>query len=105
MKEVYSFDIASAMEERAAIETIKTLLPHYQWRTGDSDAQGPYVSGLAPDGTNVKIWVGERPFEMSVSFSLMPKDVENREDKKRAGLEHLSTVLAALGKVVDVIRY
>jgi hypothetical protein len=93
----YSLAVSSPEPEAAFVERLRALLPEFQWRGGDSDMQGPYQSGRSAEGASLKIWFGERPFSVSLSFAGIPKDRENREALKRDLIQHICSKLSETG--------
>ncbi|HIV70678.1 MAG TPA: hypothetical protein H9903_07095 [Candidatus Aquabacterium excrementipullorum] len=68
MKDYVCIDVRSDLDQAGWRELLKASLPDFAWRGGDSDAQGPYLTGLRPDGVDIQCWMGEAPAEMAVSF-------------------------------------
>ena len=65
---------------RYSVAPFEAHLPAFRWRQGDSDAQGPYVSGSRPDGVHIKFWWGEQPHDLTVSFRSSAADAAAMED-------------------------
>ena|SRR6218665_702250 len=68
MKDYVRIDIQSDFDQARWRQLLEAALPDFAWRGGDSDAQGPYLSGYRPDGVDIQCWMGEAPAEMAVSF-------------------------------------
>ncbi|MFY9479399.1 MAG: hypothetical protein WAQ08_17285 [Aquabacterium sp.] len=68
MKDYVRIDIRSDLDQAGWRELLKAALPDFAWRGGDSDAQGPYLTGRRPDGVHIQCWMGEAPAAMAVSF-------------------------------------
>jgi len=84
MKDFITYNIESILNQSEIYNTANKTLSDFTWRGGDSDSQGKYVSGRNPNDVHIKIWLGEDPVEMSVSYSLawLEENRENRENKK-----------------------
>lgn len=68
MNKFFSFTFQTESTKSEILEALKKDLPAFKWRGGDSDAQGPYISGRDAEGAQIKIWLGEYPFDATVSF-------------------------------------
>lgn len=68
MKDYVRIDIRSDLGQAGWRELLEAALPDFAWRGGDSEAQGPYLSGRRPDDVHIQCWMGEDPAEMAVSF-------------------------------------
>ena len=68
MKDYVCIDIQSDLDQAGWRRLLEAMLPDFAWRGGDSDVQGPYLSGRRPDDVHIQCWMGESPAEMAVSF-------------------------------------
>lgn len=101
MKEYVSIDIESDIEATSMFDIFKQLLPEYDWRSGDSDMQGPYLSGKNIDDVRIKIWLGEKPFEMSISFQNSWLNNQDRDNNMENALSRIiQDFIPNFGRVV-----
>ena len=82
------FKINGRVEPETLFEKLKHGLPTFQWRMGDSDAAGPYIKGYHPDNTDVAIWLGEVPYDLTIN--------SRRSTIEAAQIEGLETKLLSL---------
>lgn len=68
MKDYVRIDMQSDFDQAKWRQLLETTMTDFAWRGGDSDAQGPYLTGRRPDGVHIQCWMGEAPAEMAVSF-------------------------------------
>jgi len=94
MKDFISLDFDSSMAPGDVMALAEHALPDFAWRSGDSDMQGPYVSGMNASDVQIKIWLGEQPFQMSVSFRALHAAADAREKIKEELMERINKVLA-----------
>lgn len=91
MKEFISADVDSSLSDAEIQNVMMKSLPDFTWRSGDSDMQGKYVSGINGDKVNVKVWMGERPLVLTISFRSLASNILERESKK--------------GALIDLVKY
>ena len=96
MKDFITYCIRSGLAKKQVFDIVKRTLPDFQWRQGDSDAQGPYVSGSNDDHVQIQLWLGEDPVDMFVSFSRAWMDAGDREKKKSELIEVVDKSVAPL---------
>ena len=89
MKDYILIDVESGISKQELLTHVLDTLPEYQWRSGDSDAIGPYVSGTNKENANIKFWLGENPIEVAVSFSSYRENSLDREAGKQECLDEL----------------
>lgn len=99
MKDYVCIDIQSDLDQAGWRQLLETALPDFAWRGGDSDAQGPYLSGVRTDGVDIQCWTGYAPAEMAVSF--------HGANLSQAAMSNLITtleksILPKAGKVLSV---
>ena len=76
-------------------------MPDFKWHRGDSDAQGPYISGMNSDDVQIKLWLGESPMSIVVSFDDVWRDESDREERKEIFIHSMdTTVVPMLGTVI-----
>ena len=103
MKEYVSIDIQSNKDVATVIGLCNQLLPDYSWKSGDSDAQGPYLSGKNKDSVKIKIWLGEAPYEMSISFQNSWLQSQDKEDKMKNVVSNITNnVIPNFGQVTSI---
>lgn len=102
MRNVFAYELSSAIADRCIVERIRERLPEFKWRGGDSDMLGPYQSGTSDNGVCLRIWLGERPFDVLLSFSMLQGDMVDREAVKTSILQRVTVQLSELGTLVDV---
>jgi hypothetical protein len=81
MKDFVSIDIESRLSNDDVYLILSSGLSEFSWRRGDSDMQGPYVSGRDANSVTIQCWTGENPMQMSVSFRGV-KDVSQSEQEQ-----------------------
>ncbi|MBB6249199.1 hypothetical protein [Rhodanobacter sp. A1T4] len=104
MKDFVRIDVVSELGQDAIFQILKEALPSFQWRQGDSDAQGPYVSGMHKDGVKIQAWLGEQPVAVSASFRAAWREDPAREEKKNAVLVPLLELACPALGAVQLIR-
>ena len=102
MKNFLSIRLDTPLDEQAICDQLEAGFPDFAWRRGDSDAQGPYISGVDQAVVQIKCWMGERPVDVAASFRSAWPDVEGREDRKQQAAQQLLRLLRSLGEVVEV---
>lgn len=103
MKDFVRIDIDSNVNDDFAYKCVRRALPEFSWRRGDSDQQGPYLSGGNADHVDIQIWLGEKPFAMSVLFQDVWPNVPKREEKKEALIaDILKNLIPTLGNIVKM---
>ena len=103
MKDFVTYDIHSDLSENQVFEHAVRALPKFKWRRGDSDAQGPYISGMNDEFIQIKLWLGEDPIEMSVSFDGAWANAPDRENRKQQLLDVITTTfLSSLGTIMKM---
>lgn len=102
MKDYVSIDIQPNISNDLIHKVLMEKLPDFKWRTGDSDMQGPYISGVNSDNIHVKIWLGERPVAMSVSFASVIAEVKVLNDMKEKIIDRIKNdLLPSLGRIIN----
>ncbi|MDD5336391.1 MAG: hypothetical protein PHS32_21845 [Rhodoferax sp.] len=100
MKDFIHVRIKSDLNAEQMLDQFSSKLLGFKWRQGDSDMQGPYISGMNNDGVQVMMWHGEQPNDLTVSFSgATSSDTENRELIDQL----LHRLAPSLGEVVEVL--
>lgn len=103
MKDFVRIDIDSDANDAVAYEYALRALPEFSWRRGDSDQLGPYLSGRNADHVQIKIWLGEKPFDMSISFRNAWLNIPEREEKKEALVaDILKNLIPSFGNIVKM---
>lgn len=74
-----SSSFETRLSKEAMIEKLKYSFPDFRWHGGDSDAQGPYISGTAQNSIRVQIWLGETPYDATVSIRPESVDAAQRD--------------------------
>lgn len=105
MKDYVSIDVRPTTKENNKVfESVKLSLTKFSWRTGDSDALGPYISGRDADDITIQIWLGEEPYAMSVSFEGAWPDSADREIRKQDLLTMITNhVIPNFGEVIKIV--
>jgi hypothetical protein len=80
MKDYVRIDINSALKNAKVFEAVSCEFPEFSWRSGDSDAQGEYVSGTNLGGVQIQCWTSENPMVLSISFRNAGPSVNEREE-------------------------
>lgn len=100
MKDFVTYDVRCTLAKQQVLDIVIRKLPDFKWRQGESDAQGPYISGMNRDDVQIKLWLGEAPVSMSVSFDDVWIGEPDREEKKDALIQLLDkAVVPLLGAV------
>jgi hypothetical protein len=103
MKDLITYDIGSKLNAGQVFENVTRALPSFDWRRGDSDAQGPYISGTNDELIQVKLWLGEAPIQMSVSFRRAWPDATDRENRKQQLIESIiKNLIPSIGTIVKM---
>jgi hypothetical protein len=101
MKDFVTYDIRCNLSKAQVYEKAVGALSEFAWRQGDSDAQGPYISGSNDQRIQVKLWLGEDPLALSVSFRRAWLDAPDRETRKSNLIDRIErTLISSLGTVV-----
>lgn len=101
MKDFICIDIESDLSGDEIRHYVGQLLAEFRWRSGDSDSQGAYVSGMSDEGIQIKLWFDENPIAMSVSFRNVWLESLERESNKQKLIDRVKeTFLPVIGKVV-----
>lgn len=100
MKDFVTYDVRSSLSKSRIFELVTRSFPGFRWRQGDSDSQGPYISGMDPDDLQIKLWLGESPIKISISFDDVWVDQPDRETRKAEMIENFEkSVIDLLGWV------
>jgi hypothetical protein len=86
-----NFELKPRVDHREAILRLKEALPGFNWRGGDSDYQGTYISGRSEHGFSVKLWSGEDVWDGTVEFRFAK---EMDDTAKRQQLAEITTALS-----------
>jgi hypothetical protein len=86
-----NLELKPRLGHRDAILRLKEVLPGFNWRGGDSDYQGTYISGRIQHRVSVKLWSGEDVWDGTVDFRFAK---EMDESAKRQQLEEIMTALS-----------
>jgi hypothetical protein len=106
MKDFVAIDFQSDCTQDEILEAFKTHLPEFQWRGGDSDAQGLYVSGRNSDLVNVQAWLSETPMTATISFRNSWSNNPGRETLKQEMLNRIvDKVVPTLGTLLASADY
>ena len=100
MKDFVIYDVRCTLVKQQVLDIVIRNLPDFKWRQGDSDSQGPYISGMNRDDVQIKLWLGEAPVSMSVSFDDVWIGEPDREEKKDALIQLLDKAVVPLLGVV-----
>ncbi len=82
MKDFLTYDVNCILTKQQVFDIVIHILPDFKWRQGDSDAQGPYISGMNSDDVQIKLWLGDTPVGISVSFDDVWIGATDREERK-----------------------
>ena len=93
MKDFITYDIESELTRSNIYNKAISLFPEFEWRKGDNDSQGKYISGRNEKKVEIQLWLGESPFEMSVCFTGVWENDPNRNNKKEQLIEIIETRL------------
>ena len=100
MRDFITYDVRTSLPVERIYEIVAKQLPEFAWRQGDSDAQGPYISGTDSDAVQMKLWLGEDPMTISASFRAI-RDLNKRQSRQIDLVDVLETVvLPGLGIVL-----
>ena len=100
MKDFINYYIQCSLSKKQVFDTMVHTLPAFMWRQGDSDEQGPYISGADGNSIQIKLWLGEAQIGMSISFRRAWMDVGDREKSKSELVEVIDkSVIPLLGVV------
>lgn len=103
MKDYICIDVQPDTSAVNIYEHVTHTLPEFQWRRGNSDMQGPYISGVNADKVHIKLWLGETPVAMSISFASVLGDDMKREQMKIALIEDIKQkFLPLIGEVINI---
>ena len=83
MKDFILYDIKSELNQSDIYSKLLVLFPDYDWRLGDSDSQGKYISGRDKNNIDIEIWLGDTPIGMTVCFRGVWENSNNREEEKQ----------------------
>lgn len=100
MKDFIHVRMAGELEASALLDRLDDALPNFKWRQGDSDMQGPYVSGVNEDSVQMMWWLGEQPIDVTVSFVQATSSVSSNKALMDRLLQDL---LPSMGAVVEVM--
>lgn len=83
MKDFVTIEFQSTCSQDEVMTALKAYLSGFQWRGGDSDMQGLYISGKNTDSVNIQVWLSESPKTATISFRSSWLDVADREVLKQ----------------------
>lgn len=102
MKDFINIDFIASITKEEMLQALRTQLPAFKWRGGDSDMQGPYISGINSDDVAIKIWLGEIPATLSLSFRRAWPDDPMQHQKRKALYDLIvKTVVPSIGTIVN----
>jgi len=61
-------DIESNLSNEEIFSVFLKFLPDFDWKKGDSDSQGNYITGTNSGKVKIQCWTEEKPMALSVSF-------------------------------------
>jgi len=99
MNDFVQINIASSLDEVDLARVFSGELSDFNWRLGDSDLQGKYISGTNSDGIQLKCWTSENPLELSISFRMAAL----RLDEKEKILARIIAIISShIGEIVKM---
>jgi hypothetical protein len=102
MKDFITIEFQSTCKQDEVIAVLKAHLPDFQWRCGDSDMQGLYVSGRNSDLVNIQFWLSEPPMSATISFRNSWLDIASRDTLKKEILNKVVIdTIPVLGKLLN----
>ena len=102
MKDIVTIEFDSICGQEKMLATFKTSLPDFQWRGGDSDMQGLYISGRNKNSVNIQIWISESPNAATVSFRSSWLEATNRDVLKQAVVAKIvNDIIPTLGTFLN----
>ena len=91
MKYFITYDIKSELNQGDVFNEASRILPDFEWRKGNSDSQGEYISGINKSKVDIQLWLSASLIEMSVSF----RSVRGNLDKKSEEKQELTSFIEA----------
>jgi len=99
MKDFIRIHWQTKLQLSSVFGRLVAALPAFQWRQGDSDMQGAYISGTNPGGAQIKLWFAEQPVDVTVSF----RAANISESEASALVDQLVVeLLPSMGEIVRV---
>jgi len=103
MRDFISIELRTRLPQVEVHEKLSEALPAFSFRMGDSDANGPYISGIDGEQAQVKVWLGEDPAGLTVSFRGWRPGAPDRDEAKKEIWGTISEViLPRLGEVLRI---
>ncbi len=99
MQDFVRIAVTTDLDRDRVLERASAALQGFKWRGGDSDMQGPYVTGTNARGVKVQIWLGEAPADVTLSFHQIKPYMAGDSLFKDETLNQLKAFLATLGSV------
>lgn len=102
MKDFICIDLKTSLDDNEINNYVRCFFSDFAWRSGNSDMQGRYISGVNIDGVHIQLWLGDRPVAMSISFRDLPTNNPDRESKKMGIVNRVrGTLIPTLGEMVS----
>ena len=103
IKDFVTYDVHCTLAKQQVLDIVTRKLPDFKWRQGESDAQGPYISGMNSDDVQIKLWLGESTMSITVSFDDVWHGEPDREERKGVLIQSIdNAVVPLLGTVVKI---
>lgn len=100
MKDFIQIRIETSLNAAQGLNYFREALPRFKWRQGDSDMQGPYISGTNDKAVQLMLWLGEKPCDFTISFAgATSSATENRVLVNQI----LQTVAPSIGEIVEIL--
>lgn len=93
MNDFETFDITHIRSKDVVLARAVRTLPDFTWHGGDSEAQGPYIVGKSKDQIVIKLWLGEEPAILTVSFRNASLNASDRKTRQRDLIESITHTL------------
>lgn len=103
LKEIINIDVRPSISDDEIFHHFSHTLPKFKWRRGDSDMQGPYLSGVSPDYVDIQVWLGEKPITVFISFTGAWPNDPDRDMRKQQFFEFvINDLILRIGIAVKI---
>jgi len=82
MNEFIKIEFRTSENQDNLCKLLISHFPYFEWRKGDSDMQGLYISGMNNESVQIQLWLEKNSEAMTISFRSLSGEKDEREKFK-----------------------
>lgn len=92
-------EISSDLDIERVFNILSHDFPDFQWRYGDSEMQGEYISGKNQDDVDVQYWMRHPNKKFTISFDGTSLDERARENLKNRAINDTIPKIGVISEI------